>query len=314
MNREILKFKEDLLSSGMFRRVSAIQYRLKDCPMCGNRNWKMYVKIDVNSDEPVLYNCFRCNSHGIVDQKFLDSIGLDRMSIPKFMSSKRLDLHEGVSTKIPDILVTDMDKIDGICEYINSRIGSYPTLTDLQFFHYVGNPKRYVTDYLGNENVNTIKNRYWFQMTNGNIIGRTNNPADEMRWLKYKTNKVKVAGLYRISVPVDFYQPINVIIAEGVMDLIGLYYNYNKLSNAIYIGTMGKNYVKGIQYILDKGIFGTSVNINIFKDPDVPLNKIWIDPNMRSLFKRVDIYENLTGKDYGVTSNMLDINRIIGRS
>jgi hypothetical protein len=184
---------------------------------------------------------------------------------------------------------------------------------ELQYFHYIGNPVKYANDFLGNENISTINNRVWFQMTNGNIIGRTVNDNTNMRWLKYKTTKAHGVGLYKIGIPIDLYQPIHVIIAEGVMDVIGLFYNYKETFNNIYIGTMGKDYVKGIKYILDKGIFGDSVYIKIFKDPDVPVNKIWIDNNLRSLFKRVDIYENCMGYDYGVKPDLLDIHKIVNR-
>lgn len=307
-------FKEKLLSYGVLKRANDCWYRMKDCPMCGDKKWHCYIKIDSNDDGPMGYNCFKCNSHGAVTKEFIESIGyidIDNMVLPKFVGGRRLNIGETISTKIPDITVSDMDNIDNVCSYIESRVGVYPTLTDLQFFHYIGNPRKYVTDYLGIDNINTIRNRYWFQMTNGNIIGRYKNDDTDMRWLKYKTNKCKQLGLYRITIPVDLYQPINILISEGVMDSIGLYYNYEGCNNNIYISVMGKDYTKGIKYAIDRGIFGNTVSVKIFKDGNVPVEKIWIDNNVRGLFKRVDIYENITGKDYGVKPDELDIHKII---
>lgn len=307
-------FKEKLLSYGQLKRAgSAIQYRMKDCPKCGDMKWHCYLKIDSSSDEPILFHCFKCNSSGIVDQKFIEEIGILNLEVPKFVGGRKLNIGETATTKLPSINVTDMDNIEGVCNYIESRVGVRPTLTDLQFFQYIGNPRKYVTDYLGIDHIDTIRNRYWFQMTNGNIIGRWKNDNNDMRWLKYKTNRCRQAGLYRISVPVDLYQDINVIITEGVMDAIGLYYNYQGCQNNIYVSVMSSNYNKGIQYAIDRGIFGDSVSIKIFKDSDVPTEKIWIDNNMRKLFKRIDIYENLSAKDYGVTPDMLDVHKIIDR-
>lgn len=76
---------------------------------------------------------------------------------------------------------------------------------------------------------------------------------------------------------------------------------------------MGKDYYRGIKYILDRGIFGHSVSIKIFKDSDVNEKDIYIDYNMKKLFNRVDIFENLMGKDYGVLPDELDIHKIIMR-
>ena len=318
MKKDVYEFKEafkdKLLSYGQLKRANSNWYRLKECPMCGDKKWHCYIKIDSSDDGPVGYNCFKCNSHGMVDQKFIDAIGfLDDMTIPKFVGGRKLNVGETISTKIPSMTVSDMDNIENVCKYIESRVGTYPTLTDLQFFHYVGNPRKYITDYLGIDNINVVRDRFWFQMTNGNLIGRYKNDDTEMRWLKYKTNRCKQTGLYRITIPVDLYQPINILISEGVMDSIGLYYNYGGCTNNIYISVMGKDYLKGIKYAIDRGIFGDSVSVKIFKDPEVPINSIWIDGNTRKLFKRVDIYENLSGKDYGVGPEDFDIHKIIDK-
>ena len=317
MNKESIKeFKQRILemfTPGEYKRVSNTQYRLRECPKCGDRKFHLYLKIDVNTDEPILYNCFKCNSGGIVNESFLNKLGFTNVNMPEYNYSKRLNINSSVSNKIPSILVDENNNVNIVSQYINDRVGHYPTLPELQYFHYVGNPIQYANDFLGNENISSIKNRIWFQMTNGNIIGRTTNEDDNMRWLKYKTNRAKGVGLYKIGIPVDLYQPIHVLIAEGVMDVIGLFYNYNETHNNIYIGTMGKDYTKGIKYILDKGIFGDSVYIKIFKDPDVPVHKIWIDDAYNSLFKKIDIYENYKNLDYGVKPDMLDIHKIIRR-
>ena len=313
MNQKVIEYKESLLSRGGFRRVSATQYRIQECPKCGDRKWHCYVKIDLSNDEPVVYKCHKCNSGGIVDDKFLEYIGIDDINIPKFKFGKRLDVSETVSEKINSVTVVDDDDITGICDYINRKVGHYPSLTELQSFNYVGDPYKYTRDYLGTEGQSVLRNRYWFRLTNGNISGRWYNDEVEHRWMRYKSNRVKTVGLYKLNVPVDMYQPINVIIAEGVMDVIGLYYNYNGSANNVYIGVMGKDYYRGIKYILNRGIFGHSVSIKIFKDSDVNEKDIYIDYNMKKLFKRVDIFENLMGKDYGVLPDELDIHKIIMR-
>ena len=309
MNKNVIEFKESLINSGLFKRVDNAQYRSRDCPICGDRKFHCYVKIDLSNDGPVVYHCFKCNNYGIVNDKFLEYIGLDNLNVPRFSKSKRLDVGETVSEKIMDCVVTDKDDIKDVCQYINDRVGVYPTLSDLQFFGYVGNPYKYTKDYLGEDINNVLNNRFWFKMTNGNIIGRWFNDKTNMRWLKYKSSKVSGTGVYKINIPVDMYQPINVIIAEGVMDVIGLYYNYKSFNNNIYIAALGKDYNKAISYVLSRGIFGKSVSVKIFKDSDV--NNIYIDNNMRKLFKNIDIYQNYSAHDYGVTEDKMDIHKVI---
>jgi hypothetical protein len=74
---------------------------------------------------------------------------------------------------------------------------------------------------------------------------------------------------------------------------------------------MGKDYVKGIKYILNKGIFGKSVNIMIFKDKDVDINKIYIPWTLKKMFKSVSIYENMMAKDFGVCESEYDVCKVI---
>jgi hypothetical protein len=312
MNKELYEFKEKLLSTGLFKNVTGSSWRrLRECPFCGDSKWHMYVKIDLTSDDIVGYNCFKCNAHGYVNDKFLKSLNID-LEVPKVAGgTRRINGDGGVSTKVPTVNVNEYDNIDGVCRYINERVGHVPTLGELQAFQYVGNPKKYAMEYLGMDDINNIRNRYWFQMTNGNIIGRYGNDNTEMRWLKYHTNKCKSTGLYKIAVPIDLGLDINVMISEGVMDSIGLYYNYHGCTNNIYLSVMGKDYVKGIKYILNKGIFGKSVNIMIFKDKDVDINKIYIPWTLKKMFKSVSIYENMMAKDFGVCESEYDVCKVI---
>lgn len=312
MNKELMKFKEDLLKTGMFiSRPKAGEYTLKECVYCGDMKNHLYVNIDLSSDKPVLYKCFKCNSAGIVGSDFVKRMGIEDITIPKYNGYKKVDIQSTISTKIPEVNVTPEDDIRKVSQYIYSRIGICPTLTELQMFGYIGKPDNYVRMYLGDGNMWMINanERCWFKMTNGNIIGRLYND-DEPRWLKYKTDRVRTAGLYNIRVPFDLHEEINVVIAEGIMDVLGLYYNYKELSNCIYVGVMGKDYIKGIKFILGKGIFGTDVNIHIFKDPNVDAESIHIDNNLRKLFGKIDIYENLNELDYGIKPELLDIHKV----
>ena len=318
MDSTIHKFKESLLDKLLTygaKRTSSTEYRIQECPYCGDRKYHLYLYINLNDDSPVKYNCFKCPFGGFLNQQTLEMLGLgDELDCPKkFKGGGKLNVSGDASTKIPKVNVSNKDNINGVCNYINERVGVIPTLEDLQYFQYIGNPKNYIDNYLGGDNYCILKDRYWFQMTNGGIIGRYKNDSVDNRWQKYKSNRIRTAGIYKIAAPIDIMKPINVVIAEGIMDVIGLYYNYKDIENCVYIAVLGSAYRKGIDYVIDHGIFGSSVNIKIFKDSNFDINKIWIDPNVRRLFKRIDIYENLAAKDCGVPADQLDIHKIILR-
>lgn len=305
-------YKQALISSGILKKVPSRPHEYRaNCPYCGDSHYHLYLHIDLTTEEPVVYMCKRCpNVHGVLNDKLLTDLGLD-IKIPKNVKGmKRLKVDTGVSETINLVTVDHMDDIRGVCDYIEYRVGHRPTLEELQMFQYVGNPFRYVKDYLGDKNIEMLKNRHWFKLTNGNISGRIrDDKLSTYRWLMYRSTRIIKSGVYQMKTPIDVLKDINVCIFEGVMDGIGLYYNYKELDNCTYVGVCSKQYAKGMKYMINKGIFGDSVNIHIFKDPNVPTKDIYIDSDMRKLFKNVFIYGN-GDMDYGVKPNLFNIRKV----
>jgi hypothetical protein len=113
-----------------------------------------------------------------------------------------------------------------------------------------------------------------------------------------------------MRVGMDAHEPINFIIAEGIMDVTGLYYHH-PIPNAMYIATLGSEYKAGIDHRLKMGIFGNSVHIHIFKDSDVDNTNIRVPYGMRQLFKHIYVYQNTIYKDYGVSKDKMEIHRVL---
>lgn len=305
-------FKEKLIETGLFKRVHSRpgQYVCKTCPYCGDNNWHCYVKIIMDDDQPVVYNCFHCGG-GLLNQKFLDYFGIENLKVPAIKGRKKIQPNE-VTTEAMTLLdendARDMVTIGMACDYIQTRVGHTPTMDDLHAFQIIGKPIDYINAYLGGE-CKSLRNRIWFRLSNGNIIGRTINPNIELRWVKHNyAGKQKELGLYIIKKPVSTDQTIHVCICEGIMDAIGLYYN-NDMPNCTNIAVLGKNYSAGIQHALDMGIFGDSVCIHIMKDADVDQPKIL--KKYAPLFKSIDIYVNTLSKDYGVPRDQLMIQKCV---
>ena len=305
----LIKFKEALISSGLFKHMNTYEYTCQ-CPYCHDNRQHCYVKIDTASDSPVVFWCHICTAHGMVRKDFLDRLNLD-IEMPKYTGSKSLDLNKGVAIKVTGDTVTDKHDTSKVRDYIERRVGHYPTLEELQMFNYVGNPKKYASDYLGyNGEGKPFNNRHWFKMSNGNITGRWTDDNTDHRWMNFKTNRVKGCGLYTMKKGFDVYKPITVVIAEGIFDVIGLYYN-GRIENGIFIGVAGKGYYRGIKHILSKGIYGDSVSVRIYRDPNVKNEEVYVDPIAMQMFKSVDLYYNAFDKDYGILPDELDIHKVL---
>lgn len=313
---KVLKFKQELLNSGLFKRTStagSAQYVCQECPFCGDRKRHMYVLIDLNTTAPVCYHCFKCLKSGIINREFLEYFGLDNLVIPRSSFRKKIELSKASSVNVRlDSFLDETDDITGACSYIQSRIGSYPSLEELQRFQYLGNPVKYYKEYLskdGYANSKMFSNRYWFKLTNGSMTGRADDTlGTTKRWVKHRAQFSDAPSLYNIKLPFDTGKAIDVIIAEGIMDVIGLYYNYPR-GNNLYIAVLGRDYNIALKYLVSVGIFGDSVNIKFFKDADV--ERVYVDKTIRQLFGKVQVFENVSAKDYGVLPDQLDIQRCL---
>lgn len=317
---DVLKFKEELISTGIFKRVHSDQYRCKMCPFCDDAKNHMYVIIKMDNVTPVMFNCKKCNKGGWMNYKFLEYYGINDIKIPNIKGSKRIRKHR--SNKGID-LIDERINCSAIKSYIGKRLNVYDvTNEELTWFQYIVNPAAYICETFYDPEVLRQnerglsrlieyfrkEDRHWFRLSNGNIIGR--NEDDKDGWLRFtgmKSDEGK--ALYIIKKPFDPCERINVYITEGIFDSLGLYMMYGRNTyNNVFISVLGRDYEKGIDYMIDSGIYGDHIHIKICKDSDV--DKIYIDRYKRQLFGSVDIYQNMNGKDFGVSSDKIDISKV----
>jgi hypothetical protein len=302
------EYKRKLIDTGLFRKVSGKgQYVCKSCPYCGDTKNHFYVLICQEDDSPVLFNCFKCNAKGILNEKFMEYFGIDDIEIPKYKGHRRIRPSDSQSVVMKLIdKEHDVDMINNAYAYIHHRVGVVPSFDDLIKFQIIGNPIQYIQNYLGGDLKGT-KDRLWFRLNNGTIIGRKMDSDDGFRWKKRTpVNDVTDAGIYIIKKEIDPSQTINVCVCEGVMDAIGLYYHGN-INNGVFIACMGRDYMIGIRHVISTGIFGDSVIVRIFKDNDVEfvrINKVY-----SKLFKKIEIYHNMISKDFGVPESQIEIEK-----
>jgi hypothetical protein len=298
-----------LLESGVFKPKGGTLFLCQMCPHCGDNRSHVYAWINETNDEPARYYCHKCNESHAVGNVFLEHYGLTHIKIPRFRNRRIINPNQVKEIKL-DIDISDTTTI-AACDYIQSRVGSYPTIEDLEKFRFIQNPVYYIREFLDNK-VKLSPDRHWFQLNHGGMIGRYKNDDVEIRWLNLKPKTIQGKGIYQMKGGVDTIKPINVIIAEGVMDVIGLYYNYER-DNNMYLAVLGSNYVTGLQHLLNIGIFGNHVNVRIFKDQGVTVKEIEskIDLCLIELFGKIEIFRNVKAKDYGVTPQKLVIEKCI---
>lgn len=293
----MINFKMKLLNYGVFRRVSQNQYVSKTCPICGDIKSHFYLKIDVRDDGPILCHCFKCNFGGFLNSDMLNKMGIENIEVPHFRTRKRIQNTRTVSFKTVDD--DDRKAILDVSGYINSRVNHYPTLEELKAFRFISDARMYCMEYgLHFEKPAIFHGRYWFGLTNGNLVGRSKNYNDDRRWLKQFATNIDSMNIYNVRFPFDLTSDITVMISEGVMDSIGLYYLY-KHENCIFISVLGKDYQCGLQYLINRGIYGDSVTVRIYKDSDVDTKSIEIDNNLKALFHKVEVWRNAIGHDFG---------------
>jgi hypothetical protein len=312
----IIKFKEALLNTGIFERVHSTpyQYKCQYCPFCGDGKYHMYVKINTSDESPVLYNCKKCNASGILNRAFLEYYGVDDIDIPKNGYRKgfrKLDTGGNVHSS-NDKLMVSVNENDDYGEsilYMEERVGCKISLKDLQSFQYVGNPYEYAKEYLGyNGGMNYFNKRCWFKLTNGGIVGRYMGDH-HYRWMFCRSDRLSQKGLYQMRLPIDTHKIINAVITEGIMDGIGMYY-WGHVDNGVYISCLGSDYERGIEHLIDLGLFGETVNVGVYIDGDINVDRIRFDKRVLSLFGKVDIYRNTLSKDYGVKGDEIMIEKV----
>lgn len=306
------------------------------CKDCGDSNdlshAHMYIKIPQSPTDIPVYHCKKCQSSGVVTQEFLRQYGCNDPTIIVELSKQ---LHEILkdptyvyykTKKIYNIHNSYSNKSNNVIKlsYINNRIGSNFTVDDLMKLKIFLN----ISDIVISNNLQSTRDPYIMQLLDQYFVGfiTCNNsrailrrvfdkvPKEiDYRYINYNfiNNIVDGLGMYVIPTNININNTINIHIAEGVFDILSIYYNLNccNLENNIYIASGGKGYFQALKYILETSglIF---YNIHIYPDKDVTdrelnsilLKHIYTLPCTKIIHR--NIYPNQ--KDYGVPINYIN--------
>lgn len=347
-NREIKEaFIDSLYGRGEFiKQVNDTEYRTR-CPFCGDsktnlNKGRLYIKINLNDNYPMIYHCFKCEESGIVDDNLLLALDIHDINLKSniITLNKTSDSIKGQKFFNEDKIVNfnyDLPIINNRyfykVEYVENRLGKniynnelldFKIITSLKDFLELNNIKKLTMEKFICENLE--KNYIGFLSFGGSyILFRDVSNTQKFKWVKYPvTNESKGCKIfYSIGNSINVFTEnnININLSEGVMDILSVYKNleYNS-KNDLNIAVGGKQYLSIINILTSMGLTGSNITLNIFSDNDEVYNNKNNNPTNIKYFKRllnkvkylyneVNIFYNIIGKDVGVSTDKIKLKK-----
>ncbi len=293
-------------------------------------------------DRVGVFHCFKCNASGVLTHNKLTEWGLNSdtnllIDLAKFNKSvfklPKNNIYLGESVVNVDNSFVTKDKLSELkLKYINNRIGTNIGFGDLLSKKIVLNIK----DLLSSNNINKItrhksiideldNNFIGFLSQDNNFInlrnlnqGKVSSSIDK-RYINYnifgKLDNTK--RYYTIPTDIDLLNPkrIRLNIAEGVFDILSVYYNLmdRNEDNIIYSSILGSGYMNICQHFINT-LKLINIEIHIYIDNDVKQYKItqlkdMLKPFDIPMYIHRNIYEG--EKDFGVPKER--INEVVHR-
>lgn len=305
------------------------------CPNCGDSKKNpdighLYLRLNVSDNYPILYNCFKCPFSGILNSEVLEMMGIRDEAfldgVDKY--NKSADSVTRLKNDSDDVryeyILPEIKNTKKI-EYLTNRLGIYLEPEDYTRLGIIVSLREFLM-------VNKIKeismpksickkleDKYlgFISANHACIMFRdVTGTEKEFTWVKYKINPTALSnGRLFYSIPTfvntTSYDKIIINLAEGIMDTISVAYNLDNLSdNIINIAVLGKKYMGTIKHIIQLGIFGSNVILNIYSDNDGNddtkieyYRKAFSD--IKYLFGEFNVYYNLRSKDCGVPKDKI---------
>lgn len=272
------------------------------CPYCGDsktiNHGHFSILIDMTSDAPLLYHCFKCNDSGILNPQVLEDLGI--YTNQEF--SRSLDLFNRSSSngtyfrdrpkdfRVPKF--SDHGENARKLDYVNQRLGlnlSYEdcieykiVLSMVEFMQAnhikIGSDLDGSTINLPRKSIQELDTNYvgFLSSNNNKITFRDCTPDQRGFFGRYY--KVTIDPLNQS--PNTFYGLVNqfnplytgdidVHIAEGTFDIIGAYKNlpHKESENSLFFASCGYGFGTIVKYLVYMGVT-TDINLHIYSDAD----------------------------------------------
>lgn len=293
MNQDI-KFKViDLLKSrGAYKHSVNNKQHYTRCPYCGDSknlsHAHLSIKIDVDTDTPMVYRCLKCGVTGLVTLDVLEELDLyidqDMQKEIKSYNRKVMRLGNLVNLEFERYITplsTENSLNDLKLNYLNERLGTEINYMEakedkivLSIFDFMSvNELDKIDGMSWNMLKNINENYIGFLSSNNNcIIFRDITGNQKYRYFKMVINQKNVNQdtFYSIpnSIPLMYTDDIHVHIAEGTFDILSIQKNLIKSKDHNYYYAMcGYGCISILKYLLHHGI-NTGINLHIYSDND----------------------------------------------
>lgn len=306
------------------------------CPYCGDSvhedHGHFSIKIDLDSDAPMLYRCFKCNESGIITTQVLQDLGC---IVDDELTENLGSYNKKIKRNNPFLNMKNRDWVVPLCTnyehnekryYINERLGLNYSFDDYRKLKVVFD----IFDFMEVNKIKAIPNVSWKMLNflNHNYVGFLSNNNTRITYRCIRKNEDMnryyklILDPYNMS-PNNFYSipnkfdllytdDIHIHLAEGTFDIISIFANVQQqnVKNNLYYASCGFNYNTILKYILNIGI-NTNIHCHIYSDNDKSdaehkkyllngINGIWLD----------HIYIHRNGypgeKDYGVPIDRIE--------
>lgn len=306
------------------------------CPFCGDsmkdlNHSHFSVKLNLKSDEPILFHCLRCDIGGILTPSILREFNVNNLQLnsglliynKKAVNSIRKKLgiiNNNLDFIVPTPRITDNTIMKK--EYIENRLGLSFSIDELVKLKVVFSLGEFLKI---NDIISLTCNKEKAQMLHDDYVGflTSKNEFINFRDVTGKNKRYNVYNIYKnldntrkfYTIPneIDLLttDTIEINIAEGVFDILGIFYHIKEgiTKNNLYTAVCGAGYISVLKYWIQTGVFD-NVIINIYSDSDrYPSFYKNIKHDLDDWIYDVKLYYNTLGKDYGVKKHQIEIKR-----
>ena len=316
------------------RRVSKDEIVMR-CMFCGDskkdpNKTRLYFKLNPNTDEPIFYHCFNCQESGILTPSVLRSMGINDLELNSNLirhnkssnsQNKKSKQTATLKFKVPIPEDNKLNKLKK--EYICNRLGIDLSYDELSKLKAVFSLEQFL-DFNNIANITTspakanlLNNDYvgFLSSKNEMITYRDITDKNQRRYDKYMIlgNMDTYKKFYTIPTSIDIMssKSISLNIAEGVFDILGVYFHVNdeNTNNQVYSAVNGSGYMSVIKYFIELGFIG-NIKVNIFSDSDKsPYFYKNIIDEISPWVKSVHLYYNMKSKDFGVPKKYIELTK-----
>ena len=301
----------------VFKRRTPVQWSIR-CPYCGDSKKNIhdshcYIKWSNDESEPLFFNCFLCNTSGVIDKKFLERLGI-KEDLSEILDRQKFNRIQSLKENPVNIITGDPIMNSPQVRYIERRLGKGLKFEDYQKFKIVwdiNNLLPFISrDHTKNSLPSNNESISFLSDDKSVLLTRLFEDQGDIRWKKVRLMNSDNKSFYVIASTLDLFTKDNITvnIAEGVIDVLSIYKNFNDGPNSIYVASLGSDYIAAVDYAIAKGFIGTNINIKIYIDQDQN-EKILLRglKKYKWIFNNIFVYRNILDKDVGVTIDRINL-------